>query len=105
MRYIRQLSRHVKTRNRATQRATSAQTPPPAITGTVKSIEVERGTGSIAPDVGCAVEADTGFARTVVAEGRYDALHVGDRVRFDAEPDPSRPGFATALRVEPDGGS
>jgi cold shock CspA family protein len=69
-------------------------------TGTVKSIEKARGTGSIAPDKDASVHSDTGFTRSEVAGDAYDALRVGERVHFDATKDPERPGYANAQTVE-----
>lgn len=71
-------------------------------TGTVKSVERERGTGSIAPDRGAHVNLDTGFTRESVGEERFGHLGVGERVHFHAEPDPDRPGYANATVVEVD---
>ena len=68
--------------------------------GTVKSIERQRGTGSIGPDSGSQVNADTGFTAADVARDGFDTLQVGDRVRFNAILDPDRPGFADATTVE-----
>ena len=72
--------------------------------GTVKSVERERGTGSIAPDRGAQVNLDTGFTREKVGEEDFEHLGVGERVHFRAEPDPDRPGYANALVVEVDRG-
>ena len=71
--------------------------------GTIKSIERQRGTGSIGPDSGSQVNADTGFTAADVARDGFDTLQVGDRVRFNAILDPDRPGFAaaTAVALEP----
>ena len=70
--------------------------------GTVKSVERERGTGSIAPDRGAQVNLDTGFTREKVDEEQFEHLGVGERVHFHAEPDPDRPGYANATVVEVD---
>ena len=71
-------------------------------TGTIKSIERRRGTGSIAPNRDADVSADTGFTRTVVDGADFDALAVGDHVRFDASLAPDRPGYADASLVRTD---
>lgn len=70
--------------------------------GTVKSVERERGTGSIAPDRGAQVNLDTGFTREKVGKEHFEHLGVGERVHFHAEPDPDRPGYANATVVEVD---
>ena len=72
------------------------------ITGTIKSLEIPHGTGSIAPTGGNVFTLDTGFERTAVERDGFDALKVGDHVHFAAEPDPTRPGFAQASVVERD---
>lgn len=77
-------------------------TPQEMETGTVKSVERERGTGSIAPDRGARVNLDTGFTRENVGEETFQVLGVGQRVHFNSEPDPSRPGYANAIAVEVD---
>jgi cold shock CspA family protein len=77
----------------------------PTDTGTVKSIECQQGTGSIAPDRDAQVQADTGFTSDVVMDGDVTTLQVGDRVRFDAAPTPARPGYADATTVQADGGN
>jgi cold shock CspA family protein len=75
-----------------------------AITGTIKSVERERGTGSIAPDRDGRLHADTGFARTVVDGIDFNTLAVGDRVQFDAVLASDRPGDADATVVRADTG-
>jgi hypothetical protein len=75
---------------------------PPTDFGTVKSIERQQGTGSIAPNRDAKVQADTGFTSTAVADGDVTTLCVGDRVRFDAVPAPDRPGYADATTVQAD---
>ena len=70
--------------------------------GTIKSVERQRGTGSIAPDRESQVTADTGFTSDQVQHADFTTVQVGDRVRFSAVPDPARPGYATASAVEPD---
>lgn len=77
----------------------------PTDTGTVKSLEQQRGTGSIAPDQDAQVQADTGFKRAVVTDGDLTTLRVGDRVRFTADPASDRPGYADATIVTADGGN
>ena len=69
--------------------------------GTIKSIEHQRGTGSIAPDIGSQVNADTGFTSEDVAQGDFATLQVGDRVRFESAYDPDRPGYADGTAIEP----
>jgi len=69
-------------------------------TGTIKSIEHQQGTGSIAPDKDAELSFDTGFTRGVVGEDVYTALRIGERVHFEAVPDPERPGYAMATWVE-----
>jgi cold shock CspA family protein len=69
--------------------------------GTIKSIERQRGTGSIAPDRESRVNADTGFTSAEVVQEDFDNLELGDRVHFDATPDPDRPGYAKATAVQP----
>lgn len=71
-------------------------------TGTIKSIERQRGTGSIAPDRGARINADVGFTSAVVGAALFSTLAVGDRVRFEAVQDAQRPGHATATSVEVD---
>jgi len=68
--------------------------------GTIKSIERERGTGSIGPDSGSQVNADTGFTAADVTCDGFNTLQVGDRVRFKAILDPDRLGYADATTVE-----
>jgi cold shock CspA family protein len=77
----------------------------PTDTGTVKSIECQQGTGSIAPDRDAQVQADTGFTSDVVMDGDVTTLQVGDRVRFEAAPTPDRPGYADATTVQAAGGN
>src|SRR5687768_13379888 len=83
----------------------TTSTRPPTDTGTIKSIERQQGTGSIAPNRGAQVQADTGFTSAAVAGGDVTTLHVGDQVRFDAAPAPDRPGYADATMVQADGGN
>ena len=80
-------------RRHATQR-------PRKDSGTIKSIERQRGTGSIGPDRGSQVNADTGFTAGDVARDGFNTLQVGDRVRYNAILNPDRPGFADATAVE-----
>ncbi len=69
--------------------------------GTIKSIERQRGTGSIAPDIGSQVNADTGFTSDDVVQGDFTTLQVGNRVRFESAHDPDRPGYADATAIKP----
>jgi cold shock protein len=55
-------------------------------TGTVASLR-DRGFGFIAPD-GAPARGDIFFHRSAVADDSFDRLVVGQRVSFDAEPDP-----------------
>ena len=71
-------------------------------TGTIKSIERQQGTGSIAPGRDAQVQADTGFTRLEVADGGFDTLEVGDTVQFNADLAPGRPGYADAVSVHAD---
>ncbi len=71
-------------------------------TGTIKSIERQQGTGSIAPGRDAQVQADTGFTRLEVADGGFDTLEVGDTVQFNADLAPGRPGYADAVAVHAD---
>jgi len=77
----------------------------PTDTGTIKSIEPQQGTGSIAPHRDAQVQADTGFTSAAVDGGDVTTLNVGDQVRFDATPAPDRPGYADATTVEATGGN
>lgn len=77
-------------------------TPQEMDSGTVKSVERERGTGSIAPDRGARVNLDTGFTRENAGEETFQGLGVGQRVHFNSEPDPNRPGYANAIAVDVD---
>ncbi len=74
-------------------------------TGTIKSIERQQGTGSIAPGRDAQVQADTGFTRLKVADGGFDTIQVGDTVQFDADLAPDRPGYADAVSVQADPGN
>ena len=85
------------------RRATTQRQPTDL--GTVKSLEQQQGTGSIAPDQDAHVQADTGFTSAVVTDGDVTTLRVGDRVRFTADPAPDRPGYADATIVKADGGN
>jgi CspA family cold shock protein len=58
----------------------------PMSTGTVASLR-DKGFGFIAPD-GAAARGDIFFHRSGVVDDRFDWLVVGQRVSFDAEPDP-----------------
>src|SRR5688572_24484529 len=70
-------------------------------TGTVKSIERQRETGSIAPDTGARVNADTGFSSADVAgQDGFSALRIGDHVEFESAPDHDRVGYARATKIE-----
>lgn len=69
-------------------------------TGTIKSIERQRGTGSIAPDRESEMNFDTGFTTQVVGENAFAVLRVGERVHLEAVEDPARPGYANAIWVE-----
>lgn len=77
----------------------------PADTGTIKSIEQQQGTGSIAPHRDAPVQADTGFTSEAVADDAFTTLRVGDQVRFDAAPAVNRPGYADATTVQADAGN
>jgi cold shock CspA family protein len=64
-------------------------------TGTIKLLQARRGIGFITPDVVIGRSTLVFFRRADVADGGYDALAVGQRVRFAAGPDthhPYRPG-------------
>lgn len=76
----------------------------PKNTGTIKSIERQRGTGSIAPSRDAEVRADTGFTNAVVVGADFDTLAIGDQVQFDASLAPDRLGYADASLVRTDTG-
>jgi len=61
---------------RSGHRATAQRQP--TDTGTIKSIERQQGTGSIAPNRDAQIQADTGFTSAVVIDGDLTTLHVGD---------------------------
>ena len=67
--------------------------------GTIKSIDRQRGTGSIGPDQDAQVQVDIGFTSTVVG-GDFNTLQVGDHVLFIAVPDPNRPRYGNATTVD-----
>jgi cold shock CspA family protein len=77
-------------------------TAPASNAGTVKSIERQRGTGSIAPDHGSHPNLDSGFTKEQVGEEQFEHLHIGERVHFAAKPSQDRPGYADATVVEVD---
>ncbi len=68
--------------------------------GTVKSIERQRGRGSIGPDSGSQVNADTRFTEADVAHDGFSTLQIGDHVQYNATLDPDHPGYADATGVE-----
>lgn len=65
-------------------------------TGTIKAIR-DKGFGFIAPDGGA--DGDLFFHSTAVQGGTFDDLRQGDRVGFDAEPDPRDPSRQRAVNV------
>jgi len=73
-------------------------------TGTIVSLR-DRGFGFIAPD-GASGRQDLFFHRSAVAQDGFDRLREGERVSFDAEPDPRDPSRRRAVNVRPldDGG-
>lgn len=68
-------------------------------TGRIASIR-DQGFGFITPDA-AATAGDLFFHRTGVAADGFDQLRVGQRVRFDEEPDPRNPTRRRAVQVSP----
>jgi cold shock CspA family protein len=69
------------------------------MTGTVTSLR-PGGFGFIASDA-CTVPARLFFRGADVADGGFDRLREGQRVRFDQIPLPGNPGRRCAVRVAP----
>ena len=69
------------------------------MTGTVTSLR-PGGFGFIASD-GCGRPWHLLFRRAAVADGGFDRLREGQRVRFDQIPLPGNPGRRCAVRVAP----
>ena len=77
-------------------------------TGTIKALEIERGYGFIMPDSATGRErgrerkVDVFFHRSAVAEDGYDALTIGQRVRYErasSDPNQHRPRATTVQPV------
>jgi cold shock protein len=66
--------------------------------GTIKSIRTEKGFGFIAPE-GASSGNDLFFHHSAVADGGFDAMHVGQQVSFDEGPDPRDPSRRRANNV------
>lgn len=67
-------------------------------TGTIQTIRIEKGFGFIAPDEG---GGDLFFHHAVVEGRRIEELQRGDRVEFEAGPDPRDPTRQRATHVRP----
>jgi CspA family cold shock protein len=68
-------------------------------TGMIKTIRDDRGFGFITPDGEAGT--DLFFHRSVVALNGFDSLREGQRVSFEAEPDPRDARLQRTLQVRP----
>ena len=66
--------------------------------GTIKTIREDRGFGFIRPD---GERDDVFFHAAAVEEVTFDQLREGDRVTFEAGPDPRNPSRRRAEQVRP----
>ena len=69
-------------------------------TGTIKSIQDQRGFGFISPDDAPGSD-DLFFHHTSVRDGGFEQLRVGQRVEFEMGSDPRNPGRSRANNVAP----
>jgi len=66
--------------------------------GTIRSLRNDRGFGFITPDGG---GEDIFFHSTAVADSGYDRLREGQRIEYQAGPDPRNPQRSRAENVRP----
>lgn len=66
--------------------------------GTIKSIRAEKGFGFITPDGGESGN-DLFFHHSAVENGGFDAMRIGQQVRYDEGPDPRDPSRRRATNV------
>lgn len=70
-------------------------------TGTIKTLQMDRGFGFITPDGAVGRDSDIFFHRTAVANDAFDSLRVGERVSFEAGKDERNPTRTRAIDVTP----
>jgi CspA family cold shock protein len=70
-------------------------------TGTIKTIQGDRGFGFVTPDGAPERGSDVFFHRTVVENDGFDMLRVGQRVEFESGPDDRNPGRTRATSIIP----